>query len=128
MTDEQQAVSMAGARIIETEILLPKLKRFVRESPDLLTARSRRQCAAGEAGVEGNSKARASFSPTVGAVLILWCKLQFASLANKNHIIRDGVGDVCSEDARPRAERPGRRRYCLQWPGHRGHGYRCRAG
>jgi ADP-ribose pyrophosphatase len=31
MTDEQQAASMADARIIETEILLPKPKRFVRE-------------------------------------------------------------------------------------------------
>ena len=31
MTYEQQAASMADARIIETEILLPKPKRFVRE-------------------------------------------------------------------------------------------------
>ena len=31
MTDEQQAASMADARIIETEVLLPKPKRFVRE-------------------------------------------------------------------------------------------------
>jgi 8-oxo-dGTP pyrophosphatase MutT (NUDIX family) len=31
MTDEQQAASMKDARIIETEILLPKPKRFVRE-------------------------------------------------------------------------------------------------
>jgi ADP-ribose pyrophosphatase len=31
MTNQQQAVSMADARIIETEVLLPKPKRFVRE-------------------------------------------------------------------------------------------------
>jgi ADP-ribose pyrophosphatase len=31
MTDEQQTGSMAGARILETEVLLPKPKRFVRE-------------------------------------------------------------------------------------------------
>jgi ADP-ribose pyrophosphatase len=31
MTDEQQAASMANARIIETEVLLPKPKKFVRE-------------------------------------------------------------------------------------------------
>jgi ADP-ribose pyrophosphatase len=31
MTDAQQAVSMKDARILETEVLLPKPKRFVRE-------------------------------------------------------------------------------------------------
>jgi len=31
MTDEQQTGSMADARILETEVLLPKPKRFVRE-------------------------------------------------------------------------------------------------
>jgi ADP-ribose pyrophosphatase len=31
MTSEQQAASMADARILETEVLLPKPKRFVRE-------------------------------------------------------------------------------------------------
>src|SRR5215469_11646974 len=31
MTNQQQAASMADARIIETEILLPKPKKFVRE-------------------------------------------------------------------------------------------------
>jgi hypothetical protein len=31
MTSEQQAASMADARIIETEALLPRPKRFVRE-------------------------------------------------------------------------------------------------
>jgi len=31
MTGEQQAASMSDARIIETEVLLPKPKRFVRE-------------------------------------------------------------------------------------------------
>jgi ADP-ribose pyrophosphatase len=35
MTDEQQAGSMANARILETEVLLPKPKRFVREAVEM---------------------------------------------------------------------------------------------
>jgi ADP-ribose pyrophosphatase len=35
MTDTRQAISMADARILQTEVLLPKPKRFVREAVEM---------------------------------------------------------------------------------------------